>query len=451
MDGDFIGDILQDNKPEHITRVYFHNLNGLKWDRHGGAWPMVCQAMAGIQADIACFSEINQDTQNYTIREKMTAVAKQQFDHVRLVTASSNRKAKRAYKPGGTAMLTMMETVALSKEQTKDRLGRWVSTRYSCGDNNNMTIIGAYQVCQNQRTGNLTAATQQINQMLEESAHLGIQEKTPPRDAFIRDLTAFIQQRQLCGDKIILGGDFNEEMSENSGVYEMATQCGLVDIFSQRFGTATLPATFKGGSRRLDYILLSPTVAPAIAAMGYEPYDYRGVFSDHRPMYLDLDSQALFGDQPVPLASKSQREFKANDPKAVRTYIEAKYDELEKHNLQERIQCLESLQIADPSFVERFDRDMTRAAIIATKKIKKTWRYPWSPMLSKAWAVLHFYKLHLSQLRNPGISLQASISGWKSRHQGMPSEIPLTEAEAKRLIQDAFKNLQRVCQAASEY
>ena len=30
MDGDFIGDILQDNKPEHTTRVYFHNLNGLK-------------------------------------------------------------------------------------------------------------------------------------------------------------------------------------------------------------------------------------------------------------------------------------------------------------------------------------------------------------------------------------------------------------------------------------
>ena len=343
MDGDFIGDILQDNKPENITRLYFHNLNGLRWDSHGGTWPMVCQTMAGIQADIACFSEINQDTQNYAIREKMNETAKHQFDHVRLVTASSNRKVKRAYKPGGTAMLTMMETVAISKEQTKDRLGRWVSTRYSCGDNKNMTIIGVYQVCQNQRTGNLTAATQQINQMLEENAHLGIQEQTSPRDAFIRDLTAFIQQRQLCGDTIILGGDFNEEMSENSGVYAMATQCGLLDIFSQRFGTATLPATYKGGTRRLDYILLSPAVATSIVAMGYEPYDYRGVFSDHRPMFMDFDSKALFGDQPVPLASKSQREFKANDPAALRTYIEAKFAELEKHNLHERVTSLENL------------------------------------------------------------------------------------------------------------
>jgi len=125
----------------------------------------------------------------------MNEVAKQQFDHVRLMTASSNRKVKRAYKPGGTAMLTMMETVAISKEHTKDRLGGWVSTRYSCGDNKNMTIIGAYQVCQNQRTEKLTAANQQINQMLEESANLGIQEKTAPREAFIRDLTAFIHQQ----------------------------------------------------------------------------------------------------------------------------------------------------------------------------------------------------------------------------------------------------------------
>ena len=168
-------------------------------------------------------------------------------------------------------------------------------------------------------------------------------------------------------------------------------------------------------------------------------------------MYLDFDSKALFGDQPVPLASKRQREFKANDPEAVRTYIEAKYGELEQHNLRERVCCLENLQTEDHSFVERLDRDMTRAAIIATKKIKKTRGYPWSPMLSKAWAVLHLYKLHLSELRNPGISLQASISGWKSRHQGMPSEIPVTEAEAKRIIRDAFKNLQRVRQASAEY
>ena len=36
LDGDYIGDILNDDKEENTTRVYFQNLNGLKWDKQGG-------------------------------------------------------------------------------------------------------------------------------------------------------------------------------------------------------------------------------------------------------------------------------------------------------------------------------------------------------------------------------------------------------------------------------
>jgi exonuclease III len=367
LDGDYIGDILKEEKEENTTRVYFQNLNGLKWDKHGGIWPMICQSMAAIHADIACFSEVNQDTSKFEIRDKMQTVAGQQFDHVRMVTATSNRKAKRHYKPGGTTMLTMMETVALSKDPTRDRMGRWVSTRYSRGNGANVTVIGAYQVCQTHRTGRVTAATQQINQLLEEYATTNTIGSLNPREAFIRDLGAFIQQRQQCGDMIVLGGDFNEAMSSTAGLFTIASQCGLVDIFSKKLGTSDGPATFKGGSKRLDYILLSPDLEHMVKASGYEPYDYRGVFSDHRPMFVDFDSTALFGTKPVPLASSTQRDFKASDPSSVRAYVETKFSELLKHNFLERIQTLESLRSPNHDIAERLDRDMQRAAIIATK------------------------------------------------------------------------------------
>jgi len=71
LDGDYIGDILNDDKEKNTARVYFQNLNGLKWDKHGGIWRMLCQSMAAIHADIACFSEVNQDTSKFEIREKM--------------------------------------------------------------------------------------------------------------------------------------------------------------------------------------------------------------------------------------------------------------------------------------------------------------------------------------------------------------------------------------------
>jgi len=115
LDGDYISDILSEEKEDNTTRVYFQNLNGLKWDKHGAIWPMICQSMAAIHADVACFSEVNQDTSKFAIREKMKTVACRQFDHVRLVTATSNRKVQRNYKPGGTTMLTMMDTVACPK------------------------------------------------------------------------------------------------------------------------------------------------------------------------------------------------------------------------------------------------------------------------------------------------------------------------------------------------
>ena len=451
LDGDYIGDILNEDKEENTTRVYFQNLNGLKWDKHGGIWPMICQSMAAIHADIACFSEVNQDTSKFEIREKMKTVASLQFDHVRLVTATSNRKAKSNYKPGGTTMLTMMDTVALSKDPTRDRMGRWVSTRYSRGNGAHITVIGAYQVCQTHRTGQVTAATQQINQLLEEYATIDAIGPINPREVFIRDLSAFIQQRQQCNDLIVLGGDFNEAMSSTAGLFTIASQCGLVDVFSKKLGTSDKPATFKGGSKRLDYILLSPALEHMVKAIGYEPYDYRGVFSDHRPMFVDFDSMALFGAIPVSLSPATQRDFKASDPLSVRAYVEKKYSELIQHNFLERIHTIESNGQPNHDIAERLDRDMQRAAIIATKSIQRQRRFAWSPKLAKAWALLHYHKLLLSQIRRPGISLEASISSWRSRFPFLPAAMHTTVVEAKQLIREAARNLKHIRQEAAEH
>jgi len=448
---DGIGDILQEDKPDNIVRIYYQNLNGLKWDKQGGTWPMICQAMAGIHADIACFSEINQDTKKFEIYDTMQKIASKQFDQVRLITATTKRQVKRNYKPGGTAMMTMMETTTYVKDTTKDRMGRWVSTRYTSGTGTSLTVIGAYQVCQHQRTGKMTAATQQINILTEENVQQGLFTRLNPREAFIRDITAFIQQRQQEGDLILVGGDFNEEMEDESGMSAIAERCRLVDIFGMKFETTKFPTTYKRGSKRLDYILASPEVVETIVSSGYDPFDYRGITTDHRGMFVDLDATKLFGNKPIPLATKIQRDFKATDPQAVTTYIETKWQEMTNHNLMERLQFLETTRIANHELVERFDRDMSRAAIIATKQIKQSRRHPWSPKLAKAWALIHFQKMVLSQIRNPGISIQPSIDNWRKRHSGMPTTEPQTLDEAKQAVKDAYAHLKQIRQEAAQH
>lgn len=103
---EFIGDQMEENPDVNTTRIYIQNLNGLCWNEEGGRWPYVCEVMESIQADVACFSELNTDTNRYEIRTKMEAIARSQFDQNSLILAASPNRTTTHYKPGGTAVLT---------------------------------------------------------------------------------------------------------------------------------------------------------------------------------------------------------------------------------------------------------------------------------------------------------------------------------------------------------
>ena len=76
---EFIGDPLDETNGANVTRIYIQNVNGLSWDKDGGKWPYIIDAMNAIQADISCFSELNVDTNKYQIRKTMEAICQKQF------------------------------------------------------------------------------------------------------------------------------------------------------------------------------------------------------------------------------------------------------------------------------------------------------------------------------------------------------------------------------------
>ena len=445
----FIGKELETEKDESTTRIYFQNLNGLKWDKDGGMWPMICQAMSGIHADIIGLAEINQDTTQYTIRHKLETVANKYFDHNKLVHGTSARKARRHYKPGGTMMMTVMDTVGAVKATSRDRMGRWVSTQYQANTKQKFTIIIAYQVCQRHITGHNTAANQQIHTIIEESVAQGIATRPNPRQAFIQDLTHFVLQRQREGDSILLVGDFNETIDQpKSGIAKLANTCGLTDLFGNQLGKTTIPSTYKRGNRRLDFALITPTVLPAIRKVGYDPFDYRGISSDHRGLYIDIDLGDILGDRLKPIEPISHRDFTANNPSAVLKYVNKKHDELCNHNIHARLTQLEQLTEPDDDLAERIDRDAVRASLIAAKAAKQRYKSPWSPELARAWASIHFYRMIRSQLHNPQINNWSTIRFWQTKYEGMPEEIPTTIVEVESKLKAAHATLRSIRQQA---
>ena len=101
---------MEENKPEKITRIYAQNLNGLKWNKDGGNWPQVCNTITAIHADIACFTELNQDINTYAISNKMRQIESQFCQHSKFAGSTSTNKIKCTYKPGGTGMLVVEDT-----------------------------------------------------------------------------------------------------------------------------------------------------------------------------------------------------------------------------------------------------------------------------------------------------------------------------------------------------
>lgn len=53
----------------------------------------------------------------------MEKIASKYFENKKMVTSTSNRQVRQTYKPGGTMMLTVMDTVSLAQETTRDRMG----------------------------------------------------------------------------------------------------------------------------------------------------------------------------------------------------------------------------------------------------------------------------------------------------------------------------------------
>ena len=444
---EFIGDIMDENPPDNVARLYFQNLNGLNWDSQGGKWPYICEVVEGVKIDIACFAEINTDTNNYDVRRKMESICQRQISHSRLVMAASKQKTSTLYKPGGTAILTCNATTSQIKSHTRDRMGRWVSISLTGAHNRRIRIIAAYQVCSNSRQGTHTAASQQRSQIIEEQSTSGFINRPTPRQAFIQDLQSFILQVQSEGEEIIVVGDFNEEIiTPSSGMDQLATTCGLADVFSVRTGSATLPATYQRGPRRIDYALMSPTLLEKVQAAGYDPFGYR-IPTDHRGFYIDFDKEALFANDPVNLAPLEKRGFSSHTPGTVVKYVTAKMTYLQDHNFFQRLEHLQNLRQPNHILAESLDRDFQRASLHAAKECSRRQQAPWSPQLAEAWAELHFYRLARSSTTND-VDVSDAITKLQSQWPNLPAQVPTEMVEIKEGYNNAINKLKEARQRA---
>ena len=382
--GDDIGP--RDNS---TTRFLFGNINGLQIGDGGIQFRQICREIKTLAVDHASFAEINSNVALFEVRRLLYETTKREFAHSVLSTSISATPCSRVFKPGGVMSLVQDDLVSRLLEKGNDPLGRWSFCKYSGTNGKIISVITIYQVCTRptNKIGN-TAYHQQVAQMATEAIETSaaVAGTPQPRSRFRRDLLRLLKLWRSGGESIILLGDFNDQILDgNSPLQSLFQDSALqfLDIIGHRHPTTKSISTYIRGQKRLDYALITPELEPAVLHCGYLPF-HSHFRLDHRFLFLDFNTTALFGSQTMSMPHHSLREFTTKDTTLVVKYLSAKNKYLSDNNFYCLLQRLTSAEVADPSLAERLDKVWVAASSYAANLCRSRRRAWWSIPLNQA-------------------------------------------------------------------
>lgn len=262
-----------------------------------------------------------------------------------------------------------------------------------------------------------------------------------PRTAFIQDLRHFISTLQSNGHDIILGGDFNETLDDcNSGILKLVTYNNLTDPFLYRFPHHSTFGTHANGQRRIDSVLITPTLLPSLLKIGYAPFHY-STRSDHRPLLLEFQTRALFGLQHIQIQAAHHRVIRSNDKIMVHRFISRWYQEIFDRKGYE-IQSQLDKDEGGPALVESLDNILGQSGKIAETSCKNRRPQFYSRALVQQRLRVSVLRGHLQALRL-GVDRTAQIHR-KIARCGIDIHLPTTIRSTKVALCQASADLRQL-------
>eukprot|EP00980_Cylindrotheca_fusiformis_P020498 scaffold7555_cov72-Cylindrotheca_fusiformis.AAC.3 len=446
--------------PEEMTRVLFGNINGLQLNDQGTRLRQIFREINMLQADHTGLVEINTNTSHSGASKRLYDVARDEFTHSTLTAATSKTVCSSLYKPGGVLSITRDDMVGRVIDKGADPMGRWSFCKYAGKNKTVVTIITAYQVCRRptNEIGN-TAFHQQSLQMAQEALQQNRTIPTPqPRLRFKADLLKFLRGLRLAGESLILMGNFNEDITDLHSNLQQLFQdptLELIDVIGRSHPQTRKLSTYIRGTTRLDFVLISRDLLPAVRQCGYLPY-HSHFRTDHRFAFVDFDLKTLFGSASTKLASHAFREFSSKDPKRVEQYLLAKFKFLKDANFFRRFNILTDPNTPDASpdheLAEKLDKLWVNAGLHAAQKCKKRRQEWWSIPLHKALEEKALLQTHLSGLRtghDMSEAIQARIAKFQLTLGPLPPTIQET-SQAIKSVQSQIKTIRAASKSVRE-
>ena len=169
-----------------------------------------------------------------------------------------------------------------------------------------------------------------------------------PREAILSDLTLAIKKVQEQGHDTIVLGDTNEDVYKSKRIQQFLKECKMYNAI-QRIHEKEGPPTYDRGSKCLDLVAISNTIAPeSVVKCGYLPF-YKGIFSDHRGLYIDIKAEDIFQRAAPDTNREIYKRFTTSQVVKCNKYI----SHLEKHITEAKLDTKTSeLQLEMENYID---------------------------------------------------------------------------------------------------
>ena len=405
------------DSPGPFFRLLSLNINGFNSHALGQDVTNLMRTARLANAHLISFSEPNVDFTTPKAKYTITSAAKNSESAMRVQLTSSRIRTNTYYKPGGIATFARDKGYHRCTEILEDPtgLGQYTVSLLSGNSCQSLAVFSIYQCCKGSE-GPKSIFGQQMQVMRENNM-----EMINPREQLWSDLGQAILAQRSKGRKIIVMGDFNHSLYNDSNrLRDFCRENDLLDPLATLLPEEKNTATHIMGSSRIDYALVEPSILPHIRAFGLtgigDPF-----ISDHRATFLDIDFRSMFGEKLAPIVKGGKRMVTTKIDKRTPIFLRFVGEASKNQRIRER--CQEILQLAasigpTESVGKKFallDRDFRN---ILLKSEEKAGRNPngrdWSSKLHLALLEYRFWGKYLQTSRKRSRTLHALAQnlGW---------------------------------------
>ena len=267
-------------------------------------------------------------------------------------------------------------------------LGRWCFTTLRGRNGIQTRVYSVYRPCST--LGLSTVHSQHIAYLTSKS------DDRTPQKAFIEDLTAELQAAKAGGYQLIIGGDFNLDLTTDV-LDEFMDLLELKNVILDRHQAHQAPpATYFRGSKPVDGFLISRTMQ--VTGCGWLHRHCSP--GDHLVSWMDTSYHSIFGNEVPFNLTKTARRLQMHDSRCWTKYNKAFQKSIKKSNtipVTENIylRALEDQSIEVQEEFQYLIITTVQAMKLSEKKCRKfhTGNVEWSPVAGQARAASRYWKL----------------------------------------------------------